>query len=276
MRENTPSGLRHGSRGGTNALKNVFIILSGGPGVYDPKDPELHDRSWDNFVTPPLLRSKGAALHDDTTEEVHWLVYEPAYEERWKHDLTNRKTAPTQYEHTVSIKLKLGFDSYLTLLKRRATERFWKYKGISSAQGFWDHINGLKGRNVSRVWFYGHARDDLWLSLDHDAGNHEAVSPASNAIVRAADIKKLRATSFIISKPASSPHKFFGCNTKAFAAKWSSTLKVYAEGAEGKVNYEKIHDTGGRVTLSSGARWHQYSNAGISRTLLSKAGDAVE
>jgi hypothetical protein len=256
-------------------MKNVFIILSGGPGVYDPKDPELHDQSWDNFVTPPLLRSNGLALHDDKAEEVHWLVYEPAYEERWKNDLANRKTAPTQYEHTVSIKLKLKLGSYLSLLKHRATERGWKYEGISSAQGFWDHINGLKGKKVSRVWFYGHARDDLWLSLSHNPTDHEAEGPESSAIVQGDELKKLKALSFIAQKVPSSPHKFFGCNTKPFAEKWARALRVYAEGAAGKVDYQKIHHTSGRVKLSPGARWYQYSNAGTARILLSKAGDEV-
>jgi hypothetical protein len=166
--------------------------------------------------------------------------------------------------------------NYLDLLKARATERGWKYEGLSSAQGFWDYINGLKGAKVSRVWFFGHARDDLWLSLDHDPVAHEAVSPDSKAVVLMKDIKKLKTFSFVAQKTASTPHRFFGCNTKDFAEKWANTLRVYAEGASGKVNYEKIHDTAGRVTLSSGARWYQYSNTGTPRMLLSKAGDRVD
>jgi hypothetical protein len=257
-------------------LKNVFIILSGGPSTYDPKDKELHDQSWDNFVTPPLLRSKSAALHDPKTEEVHWLIYEPAYKDRWASDSASQKTTPTQYQHTVTIKTKHKRSSYLDLLKTRASERDWKYEEISSAQGFWNHINNLKGTKVSRVWFYGHARYDLWLSLDHDPNNHEAVSPAdSNAIVNRDDIKKLAAFSFVPQRTAAYPHKFFGCNTKSFAEKWAHVLSVYAEGASGKVDFEKIHDTAGRVILSSGAQWYQCSKAGAPRLLLSKAGDQV-
>ncbi|WP_434389478.1 hypothetical protein [Melittangium boletus] len=72
-------------------MKNVFIIISGGTGIYDPKDPDQHDQTWDNFVTPPLLRSARTALHDAKTEDVHWLVHEPAYAERWTSDLSNKK-----------------------------------------------------------------------------------------------------------------------------------------------------------------------------------------
>jgi hypothetical protein len=254
-------------------VKNIFVILSGGPGHYDPQDESAHDRSWDNFVTPPLLRSKGAALHDEQTEEVHWLVFEPAYDARWAHDLANRKTAPTQYDHTVSIKRE-GFTNYLAKVKKRSVERGWKYKGISSHQEFWDHINGLKARKVSRVWFYGHARDDLWLSVGHNQ-SHEAVSPDSSAIVRASDIKTLDAFMFPTKITESFPHKFFGCNTQQFAVQWARTLKVYSEGSTGSVEFGEIHKTGGKVTLSSGARWYQYSKAGIPQQLLSKAGDVV-
>ncbi|GMU10150.1 hypothetical protein [Corallococcus caeni] len=257
-------------------MKNAFIILSGGPSTYDPKDPELHDQSWDNFVTPPLLRSNGGALHDPTTEEVHWLVYEPAYKARWASDSASQKTAPTQYQHTVDIKTRHKRLNYLDLLKGRAMDRGWRYKEISPAQGFWDYINKLKGTKVSRVWFYGHARDDLWLSLNHHSSNHVAVAPVSDAILNRDDIKKIAAFSFVPQKTATHPHKFFGCNTKAFAEKWASALSVVAEGSSGKVGFEKIHENAGKVILSPAARWYQYSKASAPRLLLSKAGEQVD
>ncbi|WP_147446855.1 hypothetical protein [Corallococcus sp. CA047B] len=255
-------------------MKSAFIILSGGPSKYNPKDPDRHDQSWDNFVTPPLLRSSGAELHDPATEDVHWLVYEPAYKDRWDSDTTHQKSAPTQHQHTVDIKTKRKRLNYIDLLKARAKDRGWKYEGLSLAQGFWDYINKLKSTKVSRVWFYGHARNDLWLSLDHDSSN-EAVSPASSAIVTVIDIKKVAPSSFVPQKAATHPHKFFGCNTKAFAEKWASAFSVFAEGSDGKVGFEKIHDNSGKVVLSSGAEWYQYSKAVAPRLLHSKVGDQV-
>ena len=254
-------------------MKNIFVILSGGPGLFNPKEKEPHDVTWDNYVTSPLLRSKNAALHDQTTEEVHWLVFEPAYEARWTHDLSNRKTAPTQYDHATGIK-RLGFANYLALLKKRAVERGWKYKGISSHQGFWDHFKGLTGRKVSRVWYYGHAQHNLWLTVSHDASN-AAASPDSNAVVNVADIKNLNPSMFLAKVTESSPHKFFGCNSQQFALEWAKKLKIYTEGSMGIVVFKRIHETGGKVTLSLGTRWYQYSNAGVSRLLLSKTGDVV-
>ncbi|NNB97681.1 hypothetical protein HI113_27660 [Corallococcus exiguus] len=257
-------------------MKNAFILLSGGPSIYDPKDPDRHDQSWDNFVTPPLLRANKGALHDPKTEDVHWLVYEDAYRERWSSDVASQKSAPTQYQHTVDIKIRHNRLNYLDLLKARAKDRGWKYEGISPAQGFWDYINKLKGTKVSRVWFYGHARDDLWLSLNHRASDHVAIAPDSDAILTCTDIKKIAAFSFVPQKAATHPHKFFGCNTKAFAETWATTLTVFAEGSSGKVGFEKIHERGGKVRLSAGAQWYQYSKTSAPRLLHSKAGEEVD
>jgi hypothetical protein len=252
--------------------KNVFIILSGGPGVYDARDPQ-HDKSWDNYVTPPLLLSKKHPIHNTSTEELHWLVYEPAYEKRWKEDSSvhSKTELPTQSEHAKSIKDE-GFSNYLAKLKSRAADREWHYKGIHSAQEFWDYINGLE-QKMSRVWFYGHARNDLWLSLGRNGGT--AVKPEAHAVVKVVDITKLKAQSFVPQTNDAKPHKFFGCNTDKFASAWAKTLKVYAEGAEQKVSFAEIHKTGGRVTLVSGATWRQYSNTGKARELIVTAGATV-
>ncbi|NNB90045.1 hypothetical protein [Corallococcus exiguus] len=256
-------------------MKNVFIILSGGPSVYNSRDPKRHDQAWHNFITAPLARSKGAALHDPKTEDVHWLVYEPAYKERWTSDSANQRSAPTQYQHTLDIKMKHKCLDYLDLARKRATERGWKYIGIAGAKGFWDYINKFKSTKISRLWFYGHASNDLWLSLNHRANDHVAIEPDSNAILNIGDIDKIAARSFIPQKTARHPHKFFGCNTKAFAEQWASALSVVAEGSSGSVDFGGVTDTSGKVTLSGGAQWYQCSKGKPSQSLLSKAGAQV-
>ena len=115
---------------------------------------------------------------------------------------------------------------------------------------------------MSRLWFYGHARYDLWLSLDHDS-SHEACSPAQSAILQWKEIKdKLKAFSFVPQGKTSVPTKFFGCNTYPFAKEWAQVLNVRAEGAVEKVDFKDIHRSSGQVLLSPGARWYQYTKAG--------------
>jgi hypothetical protein len=273
------------------AFKNdVFIILSGGPGVYEPSDTE-HDKSWDNYVSPPLLRSLKKPLHG-SGEEVHWLVYEPAYQERWQSDSQGKQKRPVQYAHAMSIK-KEGFSDYLAKLKDRAVKRGWKYKGIQKGQDFLDYINGLS-QKVSRVWFYGHASYDLWLSLTHDGS--VASSPARNAILTSKDISKLKSARFVShedpgfwdtlwglseaqkkeAKKPKHPHKFFGCNTTPFAKEWADSLGVHARGSEGKVSFAKIHDTAGYVVLAQGATWHEFDTDGDESQLPDSSGTPLE
>jgi hypothetical protein len=38
------------------ATPTNLVLVSGGPGLYDDRDVE-HDKSWANYVTPPLLLS---------------------------------------------------------------------------------------------------------------------------------------------------------------------------------------------------------------------------
>jgi hypothetical protein len=258
-------------------LRKVFIILSGGPGLYDPADEE-HDSSWDNYVLPPLLLTWAKPdqarprLHDKD-EEVHWLIYEPAYIARWDSDLRNRRTAPAQYDQAKQVEKK-GFKDYLDLLKKRAQERGWVYRGLSSAQDFWDYVNGLKAQQVSRLWYYGHARDDLWLSLEHDF-DHEAIAPPDEAILKVTDIKQLKPFSFVARKEGT-PHKFFGCSTKAFARAWAMHLRVHARGSKNEVLYTEIHKTGGFPTLKMNAKWYQYSYHGAEKLLPLQGGDRVD
>lgn len=252
--------------------KNVFIILSGGPGRYDPMDPE-HDQSWANYVWAPQLRFLNGTLPwDKRKEEVHWLVYEPAYVERWQDDLTSKRAA----QRTATQKIiKDGYKDYIDKLKKQATKHGWIYKGIASAQEFWDHINGLKAQRVSSLWYFGHSREDLWLSLDHD-GSHEAIAPADSAIIKEADIKvMLRAFSFI-RQDKSKPHKFFGCNTRSFAETWAKHLKVYAEGSTNELIFDEILDTRGMPTLGASAKWYQISYNGTRQLLFSKYREEVK
>ncbi|RKH79804.1 hypothetical protein D7Y21_33240 [Corallococcus sp. AB045] len=208
---------------------------------------------------------------------MHWLIYEPAYKERWTSDQANKTSAPDQYRQASDV-IKKGRLNYLDLIKYRAKQRGWKYEGISTAQGFWDYINKLKSTKVSRVWFYGHAKDDLWLSLKHDTSDHEAVSPNSDAILTFDDIKKIAAFSFVPQKKADYPHKFFGCNTKAFAEKWANALSVFAEGSLHKVDFQEIHDNGGMVILSEEppeAQWYQCAKASAPKKIPIKPGGVV-
>jgi len=232
--------------------KRNMVLISGGPGPYDTRDVE-HDRSWANYVTPPLLMtnrlsSRAQPLVEDD-EEVWWFVYRPAYERRWRED---RRSNEPDRNKAVREVLGKGFHSYVDMVERRAQEphRRWNLRWLDQADDLWTKLASFSDP-ISRVWYWGHARYDLWLSLRHGSGGGP-IAPEPDAIVQAEDISSNRA---LRSKfEAGSPrrvHRFIGCNTDRFAKAWARAFGVWTEGVDGYVHFCSIHrDPGAEVCLS--------------------------
>ena len=104
--------------GVTNMATRNLILISGGPGIFDGKDPALHDTSWSNFIDCPLLLSKNALLVPSSDEQVWWFVFKKAYEDRWADDLKR----PGGKNAVQNIKNK-KMSSYVDLISSRAKEK---------------------------------------------------------------------------------------------------------------------------------------------------------
>jgi hypothetical protein len=223
-----------------------LVLISGGPGRYDDRDVE-HDKSWANYVTPPLLFSdtppKRAAFVGPATE-VWWFVFRPAYLARWTDDVADSRGS-------VQLVRKGGFDSYAALLEARAQQRGWHLVWFQSADDLWTRLAAFHDP-IERVWFWGHARDDLWLTLAHSTGS-APIRPPDSAVVTVTSI--VPHAGLRSSFGPGRPHRFVGCNTSAFARTWSRVFGVAAEGVEGKVDFSAIHATGGDPALVGAARW---------------------
>lgn len=236
-------------------MGRVFLILSGGPGKYNAKDPERHDQAWSSFVDHPLVLQKQGKFPKASDEKVHWVIYKPAYEERWTDDVSRGDDAPDAVK-------KKGFSSYTALLEGQAAAYGWKLKWIDRASGLWDYVRGL-GDPVSRMWYYGHARYDLWLSLRHNSSN-VAINPVDSAIVTRSSIPSALAGNF---EPGGSAYdrnkssKLYGCNTDRFAKDLAVAAKVFAEGARGKVRFQEVHSSG-QVGLATDCTWVGYKPDG--------------
>jgi hypothetical protein len=238
--------------------KRNFILISGGPGLFDDRDVE-HDKSWANYVTPPLLMTdteKKRKKFARADEEVWWFVYKPAYESRWDDDQKNGRKSIKE------VKGK-GFTSYVDMVEGRAKERGWNLSWLNTADDLWKKLKTFSKSAVSHVWYWGHARDDLWLSLGHSSAS-EAVAPELYEIIPVSSIdsnKKLRKR-FQKGNPKRI-HRFVGCNTSAFAQAWSKAFKVWSEGVEEKVDFSAIHKTGGEPSLVGSATIKFFSPKGI-------------
>src|SRR4051812_18502864 len=100
---------------GDGAAQNerIWVVLCGGPGKFDPKDKEEHDRGWSNYVDHLLLMARNKKLPAAPGEKVWWIVYRPAYDARWRDDVS--RGAPS-----VSDVKGKGLSSYVDLMTKRA------------------------------------------------------------------------------------------------------------------------------------------------------------
>jgi len=240
--------------------KRNFILISGGPGPYDNRDIE-HDQSWANYVTPVLLLTDKKAKHEafvEEDEEVWWFVYKPAYERRWTEDSSSSLEARKKAVKEVKDR---GFTSYVDLIEGRAKERGWNLRWLVEADDFWTKLKTFSKGSISRVWYWGHAREDLWLSVRHDPDSGAAIAPEAAEIIMVSSIDSKLKNRFR-KGDVDRMNRFIGCNTVKFAEAWAKTFDVWAEGVEGKVNFASIHKTGGEPCLVDSARVTFFSPGG--------------
>jgi hypothetical protein len=233
-----------------DAVRTNAILISGGPGLCDDRDIE-HDRSWANYVTPPLLLTDTPKKHASFVSgatEVWWLIYRPAYLARWSDD------AAASRQSTVDVRSE-GFASYTDLLEDRARKRGWRLAWFDNANDLWARLETFRDP-IDRAWYWGHGRDDLWLSLAHSRAS-VPVRPADSAVVTVASIAGHGRLGRRFKRRAE--HHFVGCNTSAFAQEWSRVLKVTAVGVHGVVDFAAIHKSGGDPALVRGARWRRFA-----------------
>lgn len=245
-------------------MSSNLVLISGGPGLFATGDPE-HDQSWANYVTAPLLLTDTAAKRKEFEDgdDVYWFVYRPAYVARWADDV--RRTA-----EAVTLVTDQGFSDYVGLLEGRAAGRGWNLRWVDGADTLWSRLRTFNDP-VRRVVYWGHARDDLWLTTTLSGGVVSAPDPS--AIVRVADIAAYaeaegrdgRAMRLRFPVDAGRKHDWVGCNTDAFAKEWAARVRVWSQGVEGKVDFTAIHRTGGTPSLVGTARIHTFDRSG-SRT----------
>ena len=235
-----------------------IILLSGGPGLFQKGDVE-HDGSWANYVTAPLLMTDTPATNKEFMDghEVWWFVHRPSYDARWIDDLLRNKTETDRVKG-------LGATDYVDLLRKRAKERGWNLRFIHDAAKLWTLLATFK-EPIEKFMYWGHARNDLWLTLSHSATT--PTRPDVADVVKVSDIADaIKADPDLPNRfrgsTASRKHQFIGCNTTDFAREWSKQLKVHAQGVTGKVDFKGIHAGGGVPSFVDTADVHTFDATG--------------
>ncbi len=223
--------------------KTHFIILIGGPGLFDGKD-KAHDQTWLNYVVPMQLAASKNLYQKAAHETVHWVVYEPAYQARWKDDsvITPAEKREDDGYNLHSIRkqaadavLTRGATSYLGRIQAIARKYSITYKGISKPSEFWKYLQAQPDGSISRVWYSGHASaSGLSLSLRHNAAGVALL----DAIVGKKEIKTYAGLKSKFARGSSSESNFYGCYTNGFAKDWHDTYGVRSAGAVSKIDFD--------------------------------------
>jgi hypothetical protein len=232
-----------------------FVILIGGPGLFIDCDPR-HDKTWLNYVAPMQLAAIDDLYHKAADERVHWFVFEPPYEHRWRDD-----SEITLYEriekffvdaelHAVrksaADKVKSrGAKSYLHRIKQLAANFNITYHGLRKVDDFWSELAKFPDGAISRVWYSGHAAGEgLFLSLSHD----RQCGPVSNTVVQTSTVStKRELIGPKIDSSSTKVSKFYGCGTKYFAEQWHHTFNVPTAGATHSITFAVLAKPGSNV-----------------------------
>jgi hypothetical protein len=250
-----------------DSMTRNFIILSGGPGLYESRDPQSHDTSWSNYVDNLLLLSRTNKFTRASDEKITWFVYLPAYESRWIDDKAKNRTS-------VKNVIAKGFTSYKDMIEKRASSYGYTLVWITEAMDFGRKIQNFPDNSISRLYYFGHASSSLWLSLKHSCtgsgSNVQCVAVMPNStkeVLYPSQILPIYVKKFQPGGPAydtNKSSKIFGCNTADFAKKLADVLKIYTEGCVGKINFETAPSNGGSLVSLSGScgSWKKFKPGG--------------
>lgn len=225
-----------------------FVILIGGPGLFEGCD-KAHDQNWSNYIVPLQLAAQRDTYKKLSTETIHWLVYEPPYEARWKDDSTIDATEKKEDDgynlHSIRKTaadriISNGAISYLDRIKQIANSNNIHYKGLKNPQDFWSHLATFADNSISRVWYSGHAgENELMLALTHNSSCHAAVF--NKDLIQISDIPANKILKIKFSSSSLKIFKFYGCYTVNFAKEWNTIFDVGSAGAKNKIDFGVIN-----------------------------------
>lgn len=222
-----------------------FVVLIGGPGLFKGCD-KAHDQRWSNYIVPLQLAAANNWYKKQVNEQVHWVLYEPAYRNRWNDDsvITKEESRQDDGVNLHSIRkaatdkvIAAGASSYIERIKMMANSFGIRYKGINRPDEFWRYLETLNDNSISRVWYSGHAsKGGLMLSLSHKIATCEAIASQNDMLlIDTINSKHVPLKKFV--KATTQVSKFYGCYTQRFAETWHKAFGVSTAGAKSKIDF---------------------------------------
>jgi len=134
-----------------------FVVLIGGPGLFKGCD-KAHDQSWTNYIVPVQLAAQKNLYKKQSSEVVHWVLYEPPYKNRWHEDsiITDKEKKEIDGYHLHSIRkaaadkiLAKGATSYINRIRMIANANGIIYKGINKPDEFWNYLQSMVHSSIT-------------------------------------------------------------------------------------------------------------------------------
>ncbi len=220
-----------------------FIIILGGPGVYDPRDP-AHDRAWYSYYYTLANGFDSGKIKLEDGETVDWLVYTPAYNERWTDDNKDNKRPKFISDQVKRIITHFKAKNYLDRIKKWIAGNSTKHRyiGIKTKNSIVSHINSMKADSVTRLYYSGHSakRNELWLDLDHIDPGIPIRPRNKNAVFDADEFKKVKKS--VIRTTSKLKSRFIGCNNEIVAQEWNKATGLKSVGYPVTINFKDYHD----------------------------------
>ena len=229
-----------------------FVILIGGPGLFKGCD-KAHDQNWTNYIVPVQLAAQRNLYNRQSSETVHWVLYEPPYRKRWLDDsvITKKEKLEDDGYHLHSVRqsaaqrvLAKRSGSYLHRIKAIAVIHGITYKEINSPNEFWNYLQSLGDNTITRVWYSGHASPDgLMLASTYLANAFTKDMILNKDLSTKGGLRKK------FNKTPQKVSKFYRCYTEGFAMEWNKVFGVSAAGAKVKIDFGVIDRTSSIVNV---------------------------
>ena len=128
----------------TSTCPEHFLVILGGPGTYDIRDPS-HDQGWGHFFILLQVGFDQGFIRRTGSECIDWLVYGPAYTTRWENDGASSRQSQFRDAHRYPRGYLHRIEEWIG---NQAGHHFYN---ISSSNGILSAIRSVPNNSVSRA-----------------------------------------------------------------------------------------------------------------------------
>jgi hypothetical protein len=226
-----------------------FVIILAGPGKYNPQDRD-HDQFWGNyFVASQHVFGVYSHFSPATSllaeECVHWLVYEKAYEARWKSDNDSKIVFLMEESKKYTNGYLARIKEYIGQLDKKDIGKH-KYIAIDSYKDVWEALNKMPDKTLTRLYYFGHGGPRaFYMRWARIMSRTDAIvgDTTPDETIEYQGIEDNRTWLKNKVKPDDGQiSKFFACTSSDWAKKWKEVTGLKSQGAVNKISFKEVRN----------------------------------